>query len=162
VALNTLTEMNKYSTTELDRVVIDRLVKDSPELEALPFETLLGNSLTYNTITTDSGAGFYSPGDVWVESTPVLTQATVTLKILGGDADIDNFAQDTRANKTDLKGTVLMNKVKAVQYMFCDNFWYGDDSSAPEKFDGLQVLMSSTTYNTVHAGSHVESHAAWD
>lgn len=36
MALSTLTEMNKYSTTELDRAVIDRLIKDSPILEILP------------------------------------------------------------------------------------------------------------------------------
>jgi len=36
MSIATITEMNKYSTTELDRVVIDRLVKDSPILEVLP------------------------------------------------------------------------------------------------------------------------------
>jgi len=36
MAIATIAEMNKYSTTELDRVVIDRLVKDSPILEVLP------------------------------------------------------------------------------------------------------------------------------
>lgn len=36
MSVATLTEMNKYSTTELDRAVIDRLVKDSPILEILP------------------------------------------------------------------------------------------------------------------------------
>lgn len=153
MALNTLTEGNKYSTTELDRVVIDRLVKDSPELGILPFEELLGNSLTYDTITTDANASFYSPGDVWAESTPVLTQATVTLKILGGDADIDNFVLATRSNKADLKGTVLMNKVKAVQHDFLNCFYYGDDSSNAKQFDGLQVLIADTTYNSVHAGT---------
>ena len=49
MSIATLTEMNKYSTTELDRAVIDRLVKDSPILEILPFEEMVGNSLTYNT-----------------------------------------------------------------------------------------------------------------
>lgn len=153
MALATLTEMNKYSTTELDKAVIDRLVKDSPELEVLPFETLLGNSLTYDTITTDATAQWHEPGETWTEDTPSLTQATVTLKILGGDADVDNFALSTRSNKIDLKGTVLSNKVKAVQYEFCDTFYYGNDSSVAQEFDGLQVLISDTTYNTVHAGS---------
>ena len=149
----TLTEGEKYSTTELDRKVIDRLIKDSPILERLKFIEVLGNSLTYDTITTDSGAQFYSVGDTWVESTPVVSQETAVLRVLGGDADIDNFLLTTRSNKLDLKGTVLMNKVKAVQYKFLDTFYYGDDSANSKEFDGLQVLMTSTTYNTVHAGS---------
>lgn len=153
MALQTLTEGNKYSTTELQRAVIDRLVQDSRVLEKLPFESLLGNSLTYNTITTDSGATFYGVGDTWQESTPELTQATVTLKILGGDADVDNFLLKTRSNKSDLKGTVLENKIKAVQYKFLDTFYYGDATTNALEFSGLHKLLSSTTYNTVLAGA---------
>ena len=149
----TLAEGNKYSTTELDRVVIDRLVKESRALEILPFESLLGNSLTYDTITTDSTASFFSVGETWTESTPVLTQATVTLKILGEDADIDNFIMATRSNKMDIKGIILENKVKSVQYKFLDTFFYGNATSNTKEFDGLQALMTSTTYNTVHAGA---------
>lgn len=114
---------------------------------------MVGNSLTYNTITTDAGVKWYDPGDTWVESTPVLTQAYAYLKILGGDADVDNFALDTRSNKIDLKGTVLANKIKAIQHEFCDTFYYGLSSSVAREFDGLQRLIRDTTYNTVHTGS---------
>lgn len=149
----TLSEANKYSTTELDRKVIDRLVKDSPILERLKFIEILGNSLTYDTIITDAGAQFYNVGDTWVESTLVLEQDTAVLRILGGDADVDNFLLKTRANKIDLKGTVLENKIKAIQYKFLDTFYYGDNSTNAKEFNGLQKLLTSTTYNTVHAGS---------
>lgn len=148
----TLTEGELYSTTEMQRAVIDRLVKDSEVLKRLGFATILGNSLTYDTITTDSTAAFRSVGDTWTESTPSVTQATATLKILGGDADVDNFLLKTRSNKIDLQGTVLSNKVKAVQYKFIDSFFYGTALDAAS-FSGLHQLMTSTTYNTVHAGS---------
>ena len=150
MAIATLTEGNKYSTTEIDRAVIDVLTKDSPILMNLQFEELLGNSLTYDIITTDSSAAFYAPGDTWVESTPVITQDTVTLKILGGDADINNFLLATRSNKIDLKGTVIENKMKSVRNTFLDTFYYG---TANSEFNGLQAFMTSTTYNTVHAGA---------
>jgi hypothetical protein len=149
----TLTEGEKYSTTELDKTVIDLLVKDSPELALLPFENLMGNSLTYDVITTDSEANFYAVNDTWLEGTPSLTQYTANLKILGGDADMDNFLLRTRSNKIDMKAQILANKVKAVQYKFLDTFYYGDDSSDANEFDGLQVLIANTTYNTVHAGT---------
>jgi hypothetical protein len=149
--IGTLAEGNKYSQTELVKPVIDRLVKDSEVLRLLPFMELLGNSETYNTITTRSGAQFYNVGDTWVESTPVMTQATVTLTVLGGDADVDNFLSTTRSNKIDLVATVLEDKTVAVQETFLDNFYYGT-GTAPA-FSGLQVLVANTTYNTVHAGS---------
>jgi len=78
----TLTEGELYSVTDMQRAVIDRLVKDSPVLQKLGFVTILGNSLTYDTITTDSSAKFYSVNDTWVESTPSITQATASLKIM--------------------------------------------------------------------------------
>lgn len=143
----TLTEGNKYSTTELDRVVIDLLVKDSRVLELLPFEALLGNSLTYDMITTDSTAAYYAVGDTWTEDTPAMTQDTVVLKRLGGDADIDEFILETRANKIDIKNTIIQNKIKAVQYKFVDTFYYGDEIVGG--FSGLHDLLTSTTYNTV-------------
>jgi len=143
----------------MQRAVIDRLVKDSEILARLGFVTILGNSLTYDTITTDAGASFYSVGDTWTESTPSVTPTTAALKILGGDADVDNFLLKTRSNKIDLQGTVLSNKVKAVQYKFIDGFIYGTAFDA-SGFSGLQQLMTSTTYNTVVANASAVDGAA--
>jgi hypothetical protein len=149
----TLTEGELYSTTDmLSKTVIDRLTKDDPIMAKLPFDTLLGNSDTYDTVTTRSGAiAIRSVGDTWTESTPSLTQATVTLKLLGGDADIDNFLIETRSNKLDLKGTVLNDRTLALKEYFMDLFYYGTafDASA---YSGMEQFMTSTTYNTVHCG----------
>ena len=115
----------------------------------LPFVEVLGNSWTYDTITTRSTASFYTVGDTWAESTPVVTQTTALLKVLGGDANIDNFLLATRANKLDLKGEVLNDRITSIKEKFMDTFYYGDDSADTKSFDGLHLLMSSTTYNTV-------------
>jgi len=149
----TITEGNKYSTTTLAGYVIDRLAKGSEILIHLPFEEIMGNSLTYDTITTRSpGAAFYAVGDTWTESTPTITQATATLTVLGGDADVDNFLSSTRSNILDLKGTVLDDKIKSIREKYLDTAFYGVSGTA-NQFSGLQTLMTSTTYNTVHAGS---------
>ena len=148
-----LTEGELYSTTDmLSKAVIDRLVKDDPILQRLGFETLSGNSDTYDTVTTRSGAAVYAVGDTWVESTPSVTQATVVLKILGGDADIDNFLLATRSNKLDLKGTVLNDKTLATKEKFLDLFYYGSASDA-KWGNGLHQFLTSITYNTVHEAS---------
>jgi len=151
--LATLTEGNKYSSTEIDRSVIDLLTKDEVVLQNLKFEELLGNSLTYDMITTRSTADFRGVGETWTESVLALTQDTVTLKILGGDADVDNFLKKTRSNKIDLAATVLADKVLSVKEKFMYGFYYGNATSNALEFNGLHALMSSTTYNTVHAGA---------
>jgi len=149
----TLTQGEEYSTTEMQRAVIDKLVKDSPILQRLGFVTILGNSLTYDTITTDATANFYSVGSTWTEDTGDVTQATANLTILGGDADIDNFLLKTRSNKIDLKGTVIGNKVKAVQYAYLDKFYYGVNADDSKQFNGMHTLIADTTYNSVAEGT---------
>ena len=57
-------------------------------------------------------------GDTWVESTPTFTQVTANLKILGGDADVDNFIKATRSNLQVLEATVVELKAKATQQKF--------------------------------------------
>ena len=147
----TLTEGNKYSQTELQKAIVDRLVIDDPSgiLDRLQFKTILGNSLTYDTVTTRSGAGFYSVGDTWAESTPVLGQDTAALTILGGDADVDNFLKATRSNIIDVQKEVLNDKVLAVRETFLDQLFYGSTAVNAKGFNGLHLKIASTTYNTV-------------
>lgn len=149
----TLSEGNKYSLNTLAGYVIDLFAKGEDVMEKLPFVEVIGNAYQYNMKATRSTAKFYAVGDTWDEDTLTITPATANLVILGGDADIDNFLKATRSNIIDLKGEVLQDKVLATREKFLDTFFYGNDSSNVKEFDGLQVLISSTTYNTVHAGS---------
>jgi len=50
--------------------------------------------------------------------------------------------------------------VKAVQYKFIDTFFYGNATTNTKEFNGLQALMTSTTYNTVVANSAAVDGAA--
>lgn len=146
----TLAEGNKYSTTTLQKGVVELIYKDDPILERLPFVDIVGNSLTYNRETTMAGADFYDVGDTWVESTPVVTNYTATLKILGGDADVDAFLKQTRSNINDVKVEVVEGKTKAIRQAYLNELFYGPSGKG---FDGLHVLIADTTYNTVHAGA---------
>ena len=82
-------------------------------------------------------------GDAWTESTPTFTQVTASLKILGGDAAIDNFLKATRSNLQDLEATVVQLKAKATQQKFDDTFINGDTATDPKAFDGLDKLATS-------------------
>lgn len=138
----TLVEAAKLSNDTLLAGVIESIAQESPVLQRLPFIEIVGNGLTYNRENAAASAGFYDVGDTWDESTPTFTQATATLKILGGDADIDNFLKSTRSNIQDLEAAVVQLKAKAVQSLFDDTFVNGDDSLDPRSFDGIDVLCS--------------------
>lgn len=136
----TLAEAAKLSNDTLLAGVIETIAQESPVLQRLPFIEIVGNGLTYNRENAAPSADFYDVGDDWDESTPTFTQATATLKILGGDADIDNFLKSTRSNLQDLEAAVVQLKSKAVQSLFDDTFVNGDDSVNAKSFDGIDVL----------------------
>lgn len=136
----TLAEAAKLSNDVLLTGVVETIIKDSPVLQRLPFIEIVGNGLTYNREATAPSAGFFDVGDTWTESTPTFTQQTVTLKIMGGDADIDNFLLATRSNLQDLETAVVQLKAKAVRQLFEQTFVTGDATADPKSFDGLDKL----------------------
>ena len=108
----TLAEAAKLSNDVLLMGVIETIIYDSPVLQVLPFIEIVGNGLTYNQENQAPTVAFYDVGDTWAESTPTFTQQTATLKILGGDADVDNFLAKTRSNIQDLEAAVVQLKAK--------------------------------------------------
>jgi len=140
----TLDEASKLSNDMLLQGVVETIVKDSPVLQQMPFIEIVGNVLTYNQEKTLPTIDFYEVGDTWTESTPTFEQKTATLKIMGGDADVDNFLKATRSNIQDLEAAVVELKAKALRDKFEDTFIYGD-SSDNKQFDGLRKLIDTTT-----------------
>jgi hypothetical protein len=146
----TLAEASKLSNDLLMQGVVETIVKDSPVLQKLPFIEIVGNGLTYNRENTLPSIDFYDVGDTWAESTPTFTQVTANLKIMGGDADVDNFLKATRNNIQDLEAAVVELKAKALQQKFEEVYIYGDSSVNAKQFDGLKKVI-----NTAQAGSQV-------
>jgi hypothetical protein len=145
-----LAEASKLSNDLLMQGVVETIVKDSPILQKLPFIEIVGNGLTYNRENTLPSIDFYDVDDTWTESTPTFTQVTANLKIMGGDADVDNFVKATRSNIQDLETAVIELKAKALQQKFEETFIYGDVGTNAKQFDGLRKLI-----NTEEAGSQV-------
>jgi len=138
----TLAEAAKLSNDTVLQGVIETVILDSPVLQALPFVEITGNGLTYNRENVAPTAAFFDVGDTWTESTPTFTQITATLKIVGGDADIDNFLLTTRSNVQDLQSAVISLKAKAVQRKFEDTFINGDTGVDAKSFDGIDKLVT--------------------
>jgi len=141
----TLAEGAKLSNDILLQGVVETIVKDSPILQELPFIEIVGNGLTYNQEKTLPSIDFYDVGDTWAESTPTFEQITANLKIMGGDADVDNFLKATRSNLQDLEAAIIELKAKALRRKFEETFIYGDATVNPKQFDGLRKLIDTTT-----------------
>jgi len=141
----TLNEAAKLSNDMLLQGVVETIVKDSPILQHLPFVEIVGNVLTYNQEKTLPTIDFYDVGDTWAESTPTFEQKTASLKIMGGDADVDNFLKATRSNIQDLEAAVVELKAKALRDKFEETFIYGNATTNPKQFDGLRKLIDTTT-----------------
>ncbi len=148
----TLEEAAKLSNDMLLQGVVETIVKDSPVLQRMPFIEIVGNGLTYNQEKTLPSIDFYDVGDEWAESTPTFEQITANLKIMGGDADVDNFLKSTRSNIQDLEAAVIELKAKALRDKFEEIFIYGDATTNPKEFDGLRILI-----DTESAGDQVIS-----
>jgi hypothetical protein len=141
----TLAEASKLSNDMLLQGVVETIVKDSPIVQQMPFIEIAGNGLTYNQEKTLSSIDFYDVGDTWAESTPTFEQITANLKIMGGDADVDNFLKATRSNLQDLEAAVVELKAKALRDKFEETFVYGDSATNAKQFDGLRKLIDTTT-----------------
>src|SRR5688572_17065436 len=109
----TKAEAAKLTNDVLIRGVIETIISESSVLMLLPFEDVVGSAITYNRENAAPTVSWFDVGDTWTESTPTFTQVTAPLKILGGDADVDNFLQQTYRNPNDLEAEVIALKAKA-------------------------------------------------
>lgn len=137
----TKTEAAKLSNDLLVRGVIETIVKESAILSFLPFMEVTGTAVRYTREATMPSVSFYQPGDTWAEATPTFSSHTAELKVLGGDADVDNFLQATYADTNDLEAEVIASRAKAIAHKFSETFIVGDSTVDPKAFDGLRTLI---------------------
>jgi Phage capsid family len=136
----TKAEAAKLSNDLLVAGVIETIVKESQLLAFLPFMEVSGTAIRYNREATMPAAAFYDVGDTWTEATPTFTEVTTALKILGGDADVDNFLAATYANVNDIEAEIIASRAKAVAHKFSTAFFVGDSAVDTKSFDGIKKL----------------------
>src|SRR5262249_27247443 len=86
---------------------------------------------------------FYGVGDTWNESVMTVEEETSSLKIMGGDADVDEFLQQTYSNVNNLRALAVEKKAKQMAYTFNDTFFNSDSAIDPHQFDGLKKLAAA-------------------
>ena len=151
----TLTEAAQWTTNQVKRGILEQIVKDSQIMAKLPFQEVTGNALQYQREASMPTAEFHDVNEVWAESTGTTTQQTAALKILGGDADLDNFILATRSDKNDIRAETIAEKAKAVKHAFLTKFWYGDTAASTKEFDGVHKMFldSSMSAQQIHEGA---------
>jgi HK97 family phage major capsid protein len=151
----TLAESAKLGTDMLLAGVIETIIKEEHVLDQLPFIEVVGNNFVFNRLNNEPGIAFFSVGEAWTESTPDFTQVSVQLKILGGDADVDNFIQATRHNVQDIETAVVQQKAKALARTWANAFVNGDTATDADAFDGInKVCAGLPAAQTVSMGTN--------
>jgi HK97 family phage major capsid protein len=148
-------EAAKLTQDLLLRGVIETIVRESQLLQLLPFMEVTGTAVAYNREATMPAASFYDVGDTWTEATPTFTPVTAELKILGGDADVDNFLQASYADPNDIEAEVIASRAKAVSHKFSDAFFNGDTAVDAKSFDGItkQIPVAQTIAPGANGGA---------
>jgi hypothetical protein len=139
-----LTQAELYTQDKLYAGIVDTIIRKSPLMGRLPFEELIGNALTINREDGDNrgNVSFRPVNGLWTASEAEITQVSFALKILGEDADVDNFLQQTRSNVNDLMATQVRLKTKLITEKVEDTLFYGKASVANE-FDGVYEMMDA-------------------
>lgn len=146
-----LIEAAKLSQNDLQRGVIETFIQESVVLDRIPMLEIEGNAYAYNEEGTLPGVEFRAVNSAYAESTGIVNQKTESLVILGGDADVDTFIQQTRSNLNDQRAIQTRMKVKAASYKYQDTFINGDTQNDANAFDGLKKRITGGQVVTAHA-----------
>ncbi len=132
----TLHEAAKQFDTDLKRQAIIEMFAGSTELNAvLPFMDLPGGSYSYNQEGKLPSVGFRGINEGYTSSVGVINPQTETLKIAGGDLDVDKAL--IKMHGAGVRTTQEEMKVKAFGQTITDCFINGDASDGVS-FDGLR------------------------
>lgn len=152
----TLAQAKIGMANKVDQMVIDEFRRESQLMDMLMFDNSVspgtgGSTLVYGYIKlkTPSTAAFRVLNAEYVNNEATREDATVTLKIFGGEFKLDRVIIKTSGAVEEL-GFQLKEKVKAAKNLFHYTAINGDDSVSAEEFDGLDVFLtgSTTEYNT--------------
>src|SRR3990167_4933726 len=150
----TLAEADKYSTNQVLVGVAEITMDQNPLLGLLPFTPIRGNALQYQRELAASAPTFIAAGGTVIEGVPTTSLITTALKILIGDADIDNFLRVTRSKDQDLRAELLAMKARNFADTWGNKAIYGSIDVAAAEFDGLhQIIQDDVTAQQLHAGA---------
>jgi len=157
----TLAQALLASQSDIQKGVIDEFMKSSFILNNIIFDDVVapggGGALVYGYTRqiTQGSAAFRAINDEYDDAVVTKQQYTVNLVPFGGKFGIDRIIKNMGSLTSEIQFQ-LMQKIKATQALFNNNFINGDDSVEVRGFDGLDVGVtgSSTEFNA--AGTAID------
>ena len=149
----TLSEAQARSNNVLEAGIYDVLINVGEVLPMISFMEFSGTTFDYRQLSTRPSVSWRDPGDVWTESSPTTAGQSASLKILGGDIDLDHFLTKTLSNINDHRAINLKEKLTAMAYEINDTIVYGDDSANAKQFDGIHEFLASNTGQRILTGA---------
>jgi hypothetical protein len=131
--------------------VMELFAKSSELLQVLPFDTIIGNTYKYNREKILPGVAFRGVNEAYTESTGQVGVEQVTLKIAGGDLDVDSYFVRTTGPAARDNSVAL--KIKALALYIGKQIIKGNSDTDPKSFDGLQSQITNTTLCIVANGA---------
>lgn len=122
--------------------VIAMFARASDLLAVWPFSDIDGNAWSYNREGTLPGIAFRGVNEAYTESTGIINPRTETLRIIGGDLDLDTFIEKTGGSG--IRETHENMKIKAMAADVTRVLIKGDAATQPREFDGLQVRLTGS------------------
>lgn len=149
MAVNLLDVARSSENNPLRAGIIEQVVMSSPLLELLPFENISGSAIEYTRENTLPTVGARSVNEAWAEDAGEMEKKKVSLKIFGGDLDVDKSIVDMYGPEQ--RVVRVQQKIKALTGYINKEMIKGDGTTNPETFDGLQNILGSTAGDQVIA-----------
>lgn len=143
MAATLLDSAKLYPGDPLRAGVIQQFARESDLLRVLPFETIVGSGVDATREDILPGVGFRAVNSAYTEDAGQLDRIKESLRILGGDLDVDKFIVDTQGVNQRTVRTLM--KVTAAALKFNATVIKGDATTNPEEFDGLQKRLTSAS-----------------
>lgn len=153
MAALTLIEAAKVAANEgkqLRAGIIEMFAK-SPILGVIPWRTIAGNAYQYNREGTLPSVAFRGVNESYTGSVGVVNQLVESLRICGGDLDVDTFILQTQGES--VRAAHEGMKVKALAAELVRVLIKGDSTSQPREFDGFQARIPIGSSQLIAAGT---------
>lgn len=133
--------------------IIQIFAENSPLLDAMIYENISGNALTFSREATLPSVAFRGVNEAYTANEGVLEDITESLKIAGGDLDVDTFLVKTGGPNQ--LSTQTNMKAKSLSLTMEKKIIKGDNTTYVKEFDGLQNRCTGDqlVHNAVTTGA---------
>lgn len=137
MAALTLVEASKINEGDVKlTAVIDMFAENSELLSVVPFMDISGGSLSYTLEGSLPSVAFRGYNESYASDVGVLNPQVETLKIAGGDLDVDKAIIRTRGEEAREQHESM--KIKALSLYITSKLINGDSTTEVREFDGLR------------------------